>query len=125
MTDANSFFFYVADATGSARFYADLLGFQPVEASPTFALFVFPSGLALGLWGRDGVQPTPVAAGGGSEIGFKVKDAAGQRRDDRVSADRSRLRPQLRRARPRWTPPACLCGRGPSMSDQASDTLAG
>lgn len=61
-------------ATG--RIIDDLLGREPVEASPTFVLFVLPSGLALGLWGTDSVQPAPVAAGGGSEIGFKVKSAA-------------------------------------------------
>ncbi|RUV33858.1 drug:proton antiporter, partial [Mesorhizobium sp. M1A.T.Ca.IN.004.03.1.1] len=47
----------------------------PVEASPTFAMFILPSGLALGLWGRTGVQPAPAAAGGGCEVGFKVATA--------------------------------------------------
>ena len=61
-------------ATG--RIIDGMLGREPVEASPTFVLFVLPSGLALGLWGTDSVQPAPVAAGGGSEIGFKVKSAA-------------------------------------------------
>lgn len=76
MTDINTLFFYVADATVSAGFYTELLGIEPVEVSPTFALFILPSGLALGLWGKDGVQPAPVAGGGGSEIGFKVDSAA-------------------------------------------------
>ena len=76
MTDTNTLFLYVADASASVAFYARLLGIAPVDASPTFALFMLPSGLALGLWGRDGVQPAPVAGGGGSEIGFKVGDAA-------------------------------------------------
>lgn len=76
MTDTNSLFLYVADASASASFYAGLLGIEPVEVSPTFALFILPSGLALGLWGKDGVQPVPVAGGGGSEIGFKVDSAA-------------------------------------------------
>lgn len=76
MTDINSLFLYVTDASASAGFYAGLLGIEPVEASPTFALFILPSGLALGLWGRDGVQPAPVAGGGGSEIGFKMDSAA-------------------------------------------------
>lgn len=76
MSDNNTLFLYVTDASASAGFYAELFGIEPVEASPTFALFILPSGLALGLWGRDGVQPAPVAGGGGSEIGFKVNSAA-------------------------------------------------
>lgn len=76
MTDTNSLFLYATDASASAGFYARLLGIEPVEASPTFALFILPSGLALGLWGKDGVQPAPATGGGGGEIGFKVDDAA-------------------------------------------------
>ena len=76
MTDTNTILLYVTDATTSGRFYTRLLGREPVEASPTFVLFVLPSGLALGLWGKDGVEPAPAAAGGGSELGFKVASAA-------------------------------------------------
>lgn len=76
MTDTNTLFLYVSDAASSVRFYAALLGIEPVEASATFALFVLPSGLALGLWGRDGVEPHPVAGGGGGELGFRVNTPA-------------------------------------------------
>lgn len=76
MTDSNSILLYVTDATTSASFYTKLLGQEPVDASPTFAMFILPSGLGLGLWGRTGVEPAPVAAGGGCEIGFKVDTAA-------------------------------------------------
>jgi catechol 2,3-dioxygenase-like lactoylglutathione lyase family enzyme len=76
MTDRNSLLLYVTDATTSARLYAELLGQQPVEASPTFAMFILPSGLGLGLWGKTGVEPAPAAAGGGCELGFKVDTAA-------------------------------------------------
>lgn len=76
MNGNNSIIFYVSDAPASARFYARLLGQEPVEASPTFAMFILPSGLALGLWGKEGVVPVPVAAGGGCELGFKVEAAA-------------------------------------------------
>jgi predicted enzyme related to lactoylglutathione lyase len=72
MTASNSILLYVTDAPTSARFYANLLGKEPVEASETFAMFVLPSGLGLGLWGKAGVEPAPVAAGGGCDIGFKV-----------------------------------------------------
>lgn len=75
MTDSNSVLLYVTDATASASFYTKLLGLEPVEASPTFAMFILPSGLGLGLWGKTGVEPAPVAAGGGCELGFKVETA--------------------------------------------------
>lgn len=76
MTDTNTLLLYVTDPATSARFYTDLLGIQPVEQSPTFALFILPSGLALGLWGKDGVEPAPAAGGGGNELGFKMTSAA-------------------------------------------------
>lgn len=84
MTDTNTLFLYVRDAAASARFYADLMGIEPVEQSPTFALFVLPSGLALGLWGADGVEPAPTTAGGGSELGFKMPESAAI---DRIHAE--------------------------------------
>lgn len=76
MTDTNTLLLYVVDPATSARFYAELLGVQPVEQSPTFALFILPSGLALGLWSKDGVEPAPAASGGGSELGVKLASAA-------------------------------------------------
>ena len=75
MIDSNSILLFVTDASKSASFYARLLGQDPVEASPTFAMFILPSGLALGLWGKAGVEPAPAAAGGGCEVGFKVATA--------------------------------------------------
>lgn len=80
----NSILLYVDNAAASARFYTKLLGQPPVEASSTFAMFVLPSGLGLGLWGKAGVVPAPTTAGGGCEIGFKV-DAAN--RVDELHAD--------------------------------------
>lgn len=73
MTNRNSILLYVADAPASAGFYGRLLGQTPVEASPTFAMFVLPSGLGLGLWGRAGVEPPATAAAGGCDLGFRVE----------------------------------------------------
>lgn len=67
---------YVAQPEASARFYARLLGREPVEASSTFVLFLLPEGPALGLWARHEIVPAPVAAGGGCEIGLRVDRAA-------------------------------------------------
>ncbi|CAP41937.1 VOC family protein [Bordetella petrii] len=76
MIASNSILLYVADAPASARFYAQLLDQQPMESSPTFALFILPTGLALGLWGKAGAEPPPTAAGGGSDLGFRVEAPA-------------------------------------------------
>ncbi|KER85529.1 drug:proton antiporter [Xanthomonas arboricola pv. celebensis] len=76
MTNSNSILLYVTDALKSAAFYTKLLGQEPVDASPTFAMFILPSGLGLGLWGKTGVEPAPAAVGGGCDIGFKVDTAA-------------------------------------------------
>lgn len=76
MTETNTLLLYVADPAASVRFYADMLGIEPVEQGPTFALFILPWGLALGLWSRDDVEPAPVVTGGGSELGFKLASAA-------------------------------------------------
>ena len=65
---------YVDSPAGSAAFYADLLGREPVEASATFAMFALPSGIGLGLWSRHTVTPLAAASGGGTELAFTVED---------------------------------------------------
>ncbi|NKK66890.1 drug:proton antiporter [Rhizobium leguminosarum bv. viciae] len=75
MIDSNSILLFVADVPKSAGFYGQLLGQDPVEFSPTLAMFILPSGLALGLWGNAGVEPAPAATGGGCDVGFKVATA--------------------------------------------------
>jgi catechol 2,3-dioxygenase-like lactoylglutathione lyase family enzyme len=67
---------YVNSPKTSAAFYADLLARQPVESSPTFAMFALESGLMLGLWAKHAVVPAAAAAGGGTELGFTVEDDA-------------------------------------------------
>jgi len=76
MTEPTFVLLYVDDPIRSAAFYERLLGRAPVEASPGFAMFVFPSGLKLGLWLRREVQPAAFAMGGGAELCFPVADAA-------------------------------------------------
>jgi predicted enzyme related to lactoylglutathione lyase len=75
MTHPNFIILYVDDAAQSASFYADLLGRKPQEAAPTFAMFALESGVMLGLWTKDGVEPSPTKPGG-SELCFSVADAA-------------------------------------------------
>lgn len=75
MFDPSYVLLYVDTPERSARFYAELLGRQPVEASPTFALFVLESGSKLGLWARDTVAPAadPIRTAR-SELAFAVPD---------------------------------------------------
>lgn len=70
---------YVDSPARSAAFYAGLLGREPVESSPTFAMFVLENGLKLGLWSRHRVEPAARAAGGGGELAFPVADDAAVR----------------------------------------------
>ena len=75
MPDPNFVILYVASPAKSAAFYGDLLGKKPVEASPTFAMFALDSGVMLGFWSRETVEPTVAAAPGGSEVAFTVSDS--------------------------------------------------
>lgn len=72
MPDPMFIILYVDQPQRSAEFYAKLLGRSPVEASPTFALFVLPSGLKLGLWSRHTVEPVAQTTGGGAELVFTL-----------------------------------------------------
>ena len=48
---------YVNDPAASARFYGDILGRQPVNASDGFVMFEARPGLMLGLWRKETVTP--------------------------------------------------------------------
>jgi len=81
MPDFKLIILYVDSPAASAVLYANLLGQEPAEASPTFAMFSLPSGIGLGLWSRHTVEPAAAASGGGTEIAFTVNDV------DAVHAD--------------------------------------
>ena len=76
MTKPSLVILFADNPPASAAFYADLLGRQPVEASPTFVLFVFDNGFKLGLWSRHTVEPAARAAGGGAEVVIAVDTPA-------------------------------------------------
>lgn len=73
-SDLNFVILYVDRPEKSAAFYAELLGRQPVESSPTFVMFAMSSGLMLGLWSRHTVEPAAGTIGGSSEIAFTLAD---------------------------------------------------
>ncbi|MEX6508824.1 VOC family protein [Jiella sp. M17.18] len=64
---------YVADPEASARFYGPLFRREPMELSPTFALFAL-DGVMFGLWKRAGVEPAADAGIGGSEFALRLGD---------------------------------------------------
>jgi predicted enzyme related to lactoylglutathione lyase len=76
MFNQNFMLLYVDSPSASAAFYGSLLGREPVEVSPTFALFALDSGLMLGCWSRHTVEPAATAAGGGGEVAFTVETAS-------------------------------------------------
>ncbi len=69
----NMILLYVSDPQASALFYGRLFGTEPVELSPGFALFALPSGLMLGLWKKDAVEPRASQMGGGAEIVLRAE----------------------------------------------------
>lgn len=75
---------YVTNPPASAAFYAALLGAEPVESAPTFAMFVLESGVKLGLWLKQDVEPPVSAAAGGSELAFSLP---GERDVDALYSD--------------------------------------
>lgn len=72
MRSPNFIILYVDNPETSGAFYAGVFGRQPVEASPTFVMFVLDGGFKLGLWSRHTAQPAAATAGGGSEIVFAL-----------------------------------------------------
>jgi predicted enzyme related to lactoylglutathione lyase len=76
MPHPNFMILYVDSPKASGDFYSSLLGLEWVESSPTFVLFALESGLMLGLWSRQTVEPAAAAAGGGAELAIPVKSPA-------------------------------------------------
>lgn len=70
MPEAGFILLFVDSPASSAGFYRALLDQEPIEQSPTFAMFTLRPGLMLGLWSRHTAEPAPGAAPGGCEIAF-------------------------------------------------------
>lgn len=75
MTEINFILLYVESPPKSEAFYAQILGRPSIESSPTFVMFAMPSGVMLGLWGRDGVKPAATPPGG-SDFAFALEGSA-------------------------------------------------
>lgn len=68
MSQPNFVILYVNNPAQSTPFYNQLLGQTPMDASDNFVLYRLQSGLMLGLWAKDNVEPTVTAAAGSSEL---------------------------------------------------------
>lgn len=75
---------YVEDPAKSAEFYRVALGMEPLEQSPTFAMFKLNQQTMLGLWIRSGVEPA--AGDSRAEIAFSLPA------DSEVDAEQARLK---------------------------------
>ncbi len=62
---------YVDNLAISSKFYQDLLGIRPEEASPTFHSFTLSNGMGLGLKAKHAVEP-PADKNGGGELAFTL-----------------------------------------------------
>lgn len=74
MSHPNFVILYVSNPLNSAAFYQDLFRLAPLEVSPGFALFKLESGLLLGLWAKEAVEPQANFSGGGSELVLALED---------------------------------------------------
>ncbi len=61
---------YVEDITTSSRFYQNILGINPEEASPSFHSFAFSKEMSLALKAQHTVEPPPEGKNGHGELAF-------------------------------------------------------
>lgn len=73
MLDANMLILYVDSPEASCAFYEKLLGRQPLEASPTFGMFRFESGVLFGLWSKHTVEPRAGEITASGELAFGLE----------------------------------------------------
>ena len=71
MLEPTAVVLYVDNLAISSKFYQDLLGIKPEEASPTFHSFTLSNGMGLGLKAKHAVEP-PVDKNGGGELAFTL-----------------------------------------------------
>ncbi|MCX7115019.1 MAG: VOC family protein [Gammaproteobacteria bacterium] len=66
---------YVDNLAISSKFYQDLLGIRPEEASPTFHSFTLSNGMGLGLKAKHAVEPPTDNKNGGGELAFTLDNS--------------------------------------------------
>lgn len=78
MTTLNYILLAATNPRRSGALYSTILGLEPVENSETFVLFVLPSGLKIGLWQADEMEPK-VGKADGVDISFSEPNYAAVR----------------------------------------------
>jgi predicted enzyme related to lactoylglutathione lyase len=61
---------FVTNPLKSAEFYSNLFNLEPLQESPTFALFSLASGIKFGLWSRYTAEPRVEVLPGAMEVCF-------------------------------------------------------
>ena len=72
--DLGHIILFVENPTQSVEFYSQILSLEPVQQSPTFALFILGNGVKLGLWSRSDVDPRVDTPAGAMEMSFACDD---------------------------------------------------
>jgi|688.fasta_scaffold376839_2 predicted enzyme related to lactoylglutathione lyase len=73
MLEPSAVVLYVANLAISSKFYQDLIGIKPEEASPTFHMFTLSNGMGLGLKARHSIEPfTDERSNGHGELAFTL-----------------------------------------------------
>lgn len=65
---------FVKNPQKSSLFYQDIFNLQPIEESPTFAMFALKNGVMLGLWSKYTAEPRVDAPAGALEICFPTEN---------------------------------------------------
>lgn len=73
MLEPSAVVFYVENLGLSSRFYQDLLGIIPEQASPSFHSFKLSNGMGLGLKAKHSVE-LPAPEQGNGELAFTVNN---------------------------------------------------
>ena len=75
MFQGQTLILYVKNPAESAAFYSRLLGREPVDAAPNFAMFALGEHAMLGLWAAHEVAPAATPPGG-AELCLTLADNA-------------------------------------------------
>lgn len=72
--EPNTVVLYVDNLAISSKFYRDVLGIKPEEASPTFHTFTLSNGMGLSLKAKHAVEP-PTDKNGSGELAFTLDNS--------------------------------------------------
>lgn len=74
MIEPSAIVLYVDNLLISSKFYQELLGIKPEEASPTFHAFKLSNGMGLGLKAKQAVEPPLDDSNSSGELAFTLNN---------------------------------------------------